>query len=385
MSAHSLSTREEREFEAYVRALLTTGKEEQILKNLSELEVPSPYRVRVKVVYSPSSPISVLNQLTQSQRLERLSQEATTYVHRVEVGTREVKKFQVPFVATHFTGDNIGKTVNAIIAVCKRSQWTALRRFIRHQYPDIVPILLSQAELIQGAKSLKQITGHAVQVRAFSAKERLRTITGRGRKSIREWTDEELDEALLNIQDRHQVVTSLDVDFLPRVGGHSHIRPKASCKIRKDGEIEVSGSFKLAFDAVATQVARVGEKKLSFFHGRGLRETQYTPRPLAINYPSPLFDDVKVVRSFVQVLAKYPQSMHAVAHGNPYAHVRLTDLFDGSSFDIWAITPQRVALIPGLKASEAAFERIVHYIFDAFREGRIATYDREERPMETAS
>ncbi len=178
----------------------------------------------------------------------------------------------------------------------------------------------------------------------------------------------------MNIQDRPQVVTSLDVDFLPRVGGHSHIRPKARCKIRKAGEIEVSGSFQLAFDAVATQVARVGEKKLRFFHGRGLRETQYTPRPLAINYPSPLFDDVKVVRSFVQVLAKYPQSMHAVAHGNPYAHVRLTDLFEGSSFDIWAITPQRVALIPGLKASEAAFERIVHYIFDAFREGSGALF-----------
>jgi hypothetical protein len=71
--------------------------------------------------------------------------------------------------------------------------------------------------------------------------------------------------------------------------------------------------------------------------------------------------------------------MRAVMHGNPHAHVHMTDLFDGSSFDVWAVSPQRVVLIPGLKASEAAFERFIHYIFDVFREGQIATYGKEKR------
>jgi hypothetical protein len=43
-----------------------------------------------------------------------------------------------------------------------------------------------------------------------------------------------------------------------------------------------------------------------------------------------------------------------------------------------------MALLPGLKASEGAFERLVNYIFESFREGGITTYDREERPLEAA-
>ena len=95
-----------------------------------------------------------------------------------------------------------------------------------------------------------------------------------------------------------------------------------------------------------------------------------------------IFDDIEHVRKLVSVLTDYKHSMHAVIHGNPYAHVRLTDLCDGSSFDVWAVPPQCVALVPGLKASEAAFERLVHFIFDAFREGKIVTYDREQRALE---
>ena len=75
--------------------------------------------------------------------------------------------------------------------------------------------------------------------------------------------------------------------------------------------------------------------------------------------------------------------MHAVEHGNPYAHVKMTDMYDGSSFDVWAISPSRIALMPGLKASEAAFERIVDYIFDKFREGQIADYGNEGRTLKS--
>lgn len=172
------------------------------------------------------------------------------------------------------------------------------------------------------------------------------------------------------------MLTSIDLDFFPRFDGHVHVVPKVSCKIRKEGEIEVTGSLRLAFDTVVEEVARVGLKKLRFFSRRGLREANYEPHPLAIKYRGDLFEDVTNVRSLVTLLAKYPHSMHAVQHGNPYAHVKLTDTSDFSSFEVWAVPPSRVVLLPGLKASEAAFERLVHYIFDGFREGAVANYER---------
>ena len=76
--------------------------------------------------------------------------------------------------------------------------------------------------------------------------------------------------------------------------------------------------------------------------GRGLREVKYKPRPLAINFTQPIFDDLEAVRGFVQLLSKFPCPMHAVEHGNPYAHVKITDLYDYSAFEVWAIPPARI-------------------------------------------
>lgn len=70
--------------------------------------------------------------------------------------------------------------------------------------------------------------------------------------------------------------------------------------------------------------------------------------------------------------------MHTVIHGNPYMHVRITDLHDGSSFEIWAIPPKRLAIVPGLKATEAAVGRLIHFIFEGFREGKVESYGEKD-------
>jgi hypothetical protein len=376
------TSKEERKFEAYVKAILGRGTAKEVVDTLAQLEVPQPYRVRVKVVYSRRSPREVIDDLAERRLCSRLARDSAAYSYETAIGRKEPREISVPFLVSGFAQSDIGPSVNAIISVCRSQEWAALRRFLKKQYPRLVPILLSQSELRLAAKMLKRVSDHEVRVTSFSAKESLHGRTAKPAKSVREWTDEELDGALANIQERGQILTSLDVEFYPMVGQHSHIRPNAHCKIRKDGEIEVSGSFRLALETVAVHVAKVGERKLRFYHGRGLREASYTPRPLAINYAQPIFEDMQNVRKLVSVLTDYKDSMHAVIHGNPYAHVRLTDLWDGSSFDVWAVPPQRIALVPGLKASEAAFERLVHFIFEAFHEGKIVTYDREQRALE---
>ncbi len=379
MAAAIRTNREEREFQSYVRALLSTGTNRDVLKALLELEVPRPYRVRAKVVYSPASPINVFRHLQEKERIKALSDSADSFVRSEVVGRIAPTKVSVPFFVASFEEDDaISQRVQVVISVCKSDQWKVLQRFIRSNYPKLVPILLSQGELVTGAKNLRRQSGHEVRVKTFSAKEALAGSEGKSRKSVREWTDEQLDEALRGIKERGQALTSLELEFFPRVGEYAHVVPRATCKIRKTGEIEVTGSLRVAFDAVAKEIARVGERKLLHFAGRGLREAKYKPRPLAINFTQPIFDDLEAVRGFVQLLSKFPRSMHAVEHGNPYAHVKITDLYDYSAFEVWAIPPARVALLPGLKASEAAFERLVHHIFDGFKEGQVAEYERDQ-------
>lgn len=376
---------EEREFEAYVEALFKLGDDSIVRAELDRLEVPTPYRLRIKVLYSEIPVTAVLERLVQKGNLQHLNKESGTYVYEGIIGRLRPHKVRVPFFVSSFDETDIKGNVQAIVAICRTTQWKALKQLLKNTYPRLVPILLSQMELIQCAKKLKQVTRHNVNVKALSAKETFNGKEGEYRKSLRVWTDEELDKALNIVRDRRQIITSLDVEFFPIIGDYAHVLPRATCKIRKDGEIEVTGSYNLAFDGVAIQIARAGEKKLRFFSGRGLRVSSYKPRPLAVNFKQPVFEGIEIIRIFVEILSKYPHSMHAVEHGNPYAHVKLTDIYDGSSFDVWAISPSRIALMPGLKASEAAFERLVHYIFDKFREGEIANYDDEGRTLESSA
>ena len=104
-----------------------------------------------------------------------------------------------------------------------------------------------------------------------------------------------------------------------------------------------------------------------------MRQAHYEPRPLAIDYSGPLLKTsaTYAFSASIRQSIRIPCKRYTTGI-NP--RVAVTDLLDSSAFEIWAVPPSRLTLIPGLKASEAAFERLVHYIFDAFREGRIAKY-----------
>lgn len=377
------TSRQEGDFKSYVTALLQKGSDRYVMDALADLEVPPPYCTRVKVFYSSTSPADVVN--VAGNGVEQIGGQSKSYLYHTIVGRKYRTEVHVPFFVASFSDDEISTRVQAVVAICKSHEWRALCRYTSGMYPELVPVLLSQSDLFRAVQRLRTLTDHSIRVRSFSARESLSSAMGKQRKSVREWTDEELDEALLVIQERRQIITSIEVDLYPKVGKYSHVWPRATCNIRKNGEIEVTGKFRLAFDAVAEHVAKVGERKLQFFSKRGLRESRYAPRPLVIKYPYPVFEKVQIVRELVERLAEYPHSMHAVTHGNPYAHVKLTDLFDWSSFHVWAIPPQQIALIPGLKASEAAVERLIHYIFDVFKEGQVAEYDRQERTLENDS
>jgi len=375
MSA-TLTEKQERELQAYVRAILAEGDAEQVFARLAEADVPSPYRFRVKVLYAPSSPAQVFHGLAENGEIESLSRHADSFVYVTTVGRKRPEKVEATFFVASFKAPGITGCMQAIISVSKRSQWDALKRLTRGAYPRLVPVLLSQAELIAAAKRLREHAGHTVRVKSFSATEEILSRKETARRSVREWTDEDLEAVLMDVRDRKQVISSIEIGIFRRIKGFSSPVPAVSCKISKEGEVEITGNLRLAFEAVAQEVASVGQGKLEFFSGRGLRDSQYVSQPLSINYANPLFEDVQAVRSLVQLISKYPKSMHAVQHGNPYAQIKVTDMCDFSVFEVWAVPPCRVVLLPGLRASEAAFERLVHFIFNEFREGEIANYEQ---------
>lgn len=382
----------------YVAAIFASSTAEQIADLLAELQPPTPFRVRFKVLYAePLSVSRIVAQAAEAGRFQALSSAGLGYALRVprayvpdredDLGADDFGGPPTP-AAPVFPRSGSGllyfailptaqPDVSVLVSVAPREDWLYLLREIRALYPKLVPIFLSQRELFQCIATLRdQVRGtYELRVRELSATEIIETAQGRRTRSLREWTEEAWERAIRDVADRRQVVTSVRLAFHRLVGTLPNVTASAVCKVTKRGEVEVLGHFALLRRTVIEDIAAAGQRKLSLYSKRGLREASYRAKPVSITYASDVFADVTEVRRLVEVLTLYPKSMHAVQHGNPYAYVQVADALDGSAFDVWALDQDTITIVPRLKATAAAFDRLIQYIFDAYREGVVSTHD----------
>ncbi len=358
--------RERRKFEVFVEEILASP-EDAVRRHLAELSVPDPFRLRMKVLYSRDAVSTVFANQKKLGNVEARSPHA--FKLDVSVGRSRTRRVRLPFAVLDAGRPNMF----VAIAVCAGDDWQTLVRFLDGRYPQLVPVYLSQRELIESIKTLRHNTPDLdLRVREMSATEKLETEAGKRKRSVREWTDEDLENLLVHVEDRRQSINSLRFDFHRRINDKVDVIPTLSCKVTRKAIVEISGKFAVAWDTVIADVVTAGAEKLKFFSMRGLRDRNYSASPLAIHFKRQVFDDVAQVRRFVDVMRRYPHSAYAVEHGNPYAHLQLSDRYDGSSFELWAVTPDEILVVPRLRATEAAVERLIHYIYDEFREGEVS-------------
>jgi hypothetical protein len=374
MSGRLVTASQRSQFEDFVRALFQSGPLEVALRHLGELDVPFPYRTRMKVVYSRSSAESVLEVAKSPFQIQRLDGAIPSYLLRTDGSGRKADRRHAQFAVFPTAQPH----VSVVLSIATSHQWQEIHRFLRSRYPRLVSIYLSQKELVAAVNSVAAVDSDiTVRVKEISAKESLGRATTKKIKSVREWTEETLDETLSQTAERQQHIVALTLAFFRKIGERISVEPHLMCRVTREAQVDISGRFDWAWSTVMPYLSRVAGEKLSFYSDREIKKRDSggrRPAPLAIRFRSPVFDEVSAVRQLVGVLSKYPHGMYAVRHGNPYAFVNLADTIDGSSFEIWALTATELALVPQLQASEAAFSRLVGFIFENFREGDVVEY-----------
>jgi hypothetical protein len=375
MPPRAVTNKDHQKYRSFITALFSEKDEERLRKHLDEIAVPDPYRVRLKVVYSKDPIDTALISLTKKANLKPLISEGLGYEFQPNKDSSD--RESLLFVTLSTSKPN----VTVLASISERLCWQRFLSALRQVYPRIVPVFLSQRELLAAVAGLRTRMGgqYELRLRELSARERLATDKRKHTRSIREWTDEQYEQALRHVEERRQLIGSMKLEFYRLVGDTTDFLQLAQCKATKTSEVELTSRFGLIWSTLIAYIADVGAKKLELFSHRGLKENNFVSAPLTIRYSEPIFDHVNEVRRFVQVLSQYPKSMHAVQHGNPYVFVQVADAYDGSAFDIWALSPQRITVVPKLKATEAAIGRLVHYIYEEFREGMVeGDGDREQ-------
>ena len=84
-----------------------------------------------------------------------------------------------------------------------------------------------------------------------------------------------------------------------------------------------------------------------------------------------MFKDVKQNKRLIKAISELPKSTYTLYHGNPYVHASLVDYYDGSSYDIWVLSEDKITIVPQIKASFSSMSRLCEHIFKKFREGEI--------------
>jgi len=106
--------------------------------------------------------------------------------------------------------------------------------------------------------------------------------------------------------------------------------------------------------------------------------SELKPKPAVIKFDDDIFTDISKNQQYVDALVELDSCSVSEYHTNPYIHVSMIDYLDGSSYDIWVLTSDRLAIIPQFKATTASMTRLVNHIFERIHEGEVIEYEQIE-------
>jgi hypothetical protein len=151
---------------------------------------------------------------------------------------------------------------------------------------------------------------------------------------------------------------------------------QAEISISRNGILKITGYTVPAFDDLILPIIRVIYRNVELFGNRArLDNPERNIRPLCIDFDENIFVNTIENEKFINSLQLMKTSSVSVLHANPYVHVSVFDYFDGSSFDIWVLSENKIIIVPQLKSSFQSIKRLINHIFDKYAEGDISEYE----------
>ncbi len=292
-------------------------------------------------------------------------------------------------------GNRSRDSMNGVLAVLPGSQpntsrvttvsysnfWNEVVKPLRRKlYPDGMPLFFRQEEIESALNDLEESLGKDFRVRIadVTSKEERFSNNQAVRKSYdteRRWTDLPIHDVFSQAKERGQWFTGLRFLIQKRKGNTDMYYQVGAGRLNKYGEVSFDSYYSEIASVLLNALEYSAVQRLELLEKRGIRERGYKPsKPIEISYDYDAFGRVEEVRRFGKIVFAYPNSTKAVFHSNPYYHASIADFLDGSSFDVWVLSSNRVVIVPQAKSSSQAFERLITHIFANFGEGVVSEF-----------
>jgi hypothetical protein len=241
-------------------------------------------------------------------------------------------------------------------------RWLRFNRWLTSSAPRVTPIYLDRRDF-EGFVSVLSEHGEVDASRLTGRYQTDRSSYSRGwpnPKSARAALEEVADEVQLRTMTL-SVLEPSQAEVLLRV----HLR-------RAAGATFYSGDFQLFRSVVLDRLAAAASRRVKLFRDRARTQENPVARPVEVKVGRARFDESGAVVDFLERVSRYAASDTAVLHRNPYLQVALTDYLDGSNFDIFITSVDRITVFPGYQASVSALVRLTDFLSEEFEADGVA-------------
>lgn len=145
--------------------------------------------------------------------------------------------------------------------------------------------------------------------------------------------------------------------------------------ITRECRFSASGKADVLFKTIIPKALRLPRERNRCIEESAESAGSDAVEPAVIVFGKKIFRDKSRNRRYVDMIAKMADISISEYHVNPHIHLSLVDYTDGSSYDIWVVTSDKLVIIPQIRASGASLKRLINHIFKHMGEGNVKKYE----------
>lgn len=240
-------------------------------------------------------------------------------------------------------------------------RWQRIQRLIASG-PALVGVFLDHNDFLNIGRHLADLGD--VEVSRITARHRVAgNSMSKGWSAQNTVTRPSVDEAVRAAVAEGYAVRSLTM----AVGDKMHVH------VLRSGVASLySGELRLFATHVLSPMIVAAHRRVTLLNNRARRANQPPKQPIRLSFEQPTFVTRDDTGRLIDALASAQHLTVAVLHRNPYLHVSLADLRDGSNFDVMVTDEHQVDVYPGFRSSLGALTQLAQFIGEEFDAATIA-------------
>lgn len=263
-----------------------------------------------------------------------------------------------------------------IVSDCKASEFkSVITQLFNKHYPTVSRIFLTNNEMQFIFEKLEESTNCEIQVDSSIGKKGIAKMIKKKESQVT-YTNVPYKEVFDEIIGHERWVQSIKFTALRvhREKGTISSEYVYSGIVSRDCFFSCMGTFQPFIQTIIPLATKFATTRVEYLRKRAESAPDLKPEPIVIKFTEDLFSDPSKNKQYIDAIAELESCSISEYHTNPYIHISLLDYLDGSSYDLWVTSSDRLVIIPQFSASTASMARLVNHVYERIHEGEVEEY-----------